>query len=424
MKLGIGKKLIGAHTIGFVFFLFLIIYSYITISSLLSIEKKSNDLANKIKLISDLQIFIQQLVMPANDYLITGDKKERENFVYLVTKISSTLANIKTIENKTVEETLIEIEADNGFIELQQKIMGLITTENPVNNKGAAGLVEEMNAFANTLTDKITKLHEIANKKMEHHSVEAFKIRKKTLNIYIFFMVILLSGFIFMIFSIMWGIVRPLLNLTNAVRVIGKGDLDYKVKVGTGDEIEILGDEFNNMAKSLKEKNEEIKALAIMDGVTSLYNQRYFMERLNEEFERVRRYKRNLSLIMIEIDYFKTKQDARENFISTKILKSISEIFNTAVRKSDVVACYEEEKFVIILPETGIDFAATLAERLRSEVESHDFSDSETQPDRKITISLGVASYREDLKSIDDLIKNADAALYRAKEAGRNRVCT
>jgi diguanylate cyclase (GGDEF)-like protein len=424
MKLGIGKKLIGAHTIGFVFFLFLIIYSYITISSLLSIEKKSNDLANKIKLISDLQIFIQQLVMPANDYLITGDKKERENFVYLVTKISSTLANIKTIENKTEEETLIEIEVDKGFIELQQKIMGLITTENPVNNKGAAGLVEEMNAFANALTDKITKLHEIANKKMEHHSVEAFKIRKKTLNIYIFFMVILLSGFIFIIFSIMWGIVRPLLNLTNAVRVIGKGDLDYKVKVGTGDEIEILGDEFNNMAKSLKEKNEEIKALAITDGVTSLYNQRYFMERLNEEFERVRRYKRNLSLIMIDIDHFKKYNDIHEHPKGNEILKDVAEILNTTVRQSDTVARYTEEKFIIVLPETGIDYATALAERLRREVEFYDFPDSEIQPSGRITISLGVASYREDLKSIDDLIKNAGAALYRAKEAGRNRVCT
>ncbi len=169
---------------------------------------------------------------------------------------------------------------------------------------------------------------------------------------------------------------------------------------------------------------EETKTLAITDGMTSLYNHRYFTERLNEEFERAQRYKRDISLIMIDIDFFKKYNDAHGHPKGDMVLKDFSETAKRVLRDSDVFARYGGEEFVIILVETASDVAVEVAEKLRKAVESKDFEGGESQPGGRVTISLGVASYTDGMESADYLVKKADNALYRAKEDGRNRVCT
>ncbi|HLA48315.1 MAG: hypothetical protein A2W77_02585 [Nitrospinae bacterium RIFCSPLOWO2_12_39_16] len=108
MKIGISKKIVIPYGIGLSIFLFIIAFSYINLSSLSSLLNKNTEIADRVKLISDLQVIIQKLVMPANDYLITGDKKERDTFAQLITELSSILAEVKVSENKTEEEKAIE----------------------------------------------------------------------------------------------------------------------------------------------------------------------------------------------------------------------------------------------------------------------------------------------------------------------------
>jgi nitrate/nitrite-specific signal transduction histidine kinase len=197
--------------------------------------------------------------MPPNDYLITGDIKERENFAHLVTEASSALTNVKMGGGKSDEELSFEKEAEKGFIELQQKAMVLLSTENPVANKEAARLMEEMDAFADGLTNLVENFHIIAKGEMEFHNKEASKIDNRILKIYILLLFVSLSGIIFTVLLITKGVVMPLLSLTDAAKVIAQGNLDHRIKIETGDEIEGLGKEFNNMAQSLKEKITEVK---------------------------------------------------------------------------------------------------------------------------------------------------------------------
>jgi len=168
---------------------------------------------------------------------------------------------------------------------------------------------------------------------------------------------------------------------------------------------------------------EETKVLSITDGMTSLYNYRYFMEHLNEEFERAKRYKRSLSVIMVDVDFFKKYNDANGHPKGDELLRKVAEIFKRTARISDTVARYGGEEFVVILPETCGEMAFGMAERLRKEVEANDFEGGKTQPGGRVTISLGVASYPEVTDSCEGIIKCADDALYRAKEEGRNRAC-
>lgn len=167
---------------------------------------------------------------------------------------------------------------------------------------------------------------------------------------------------------------------------------------------------------------EETKILSITDGVTSLYNHRYFRERLEEEFERAKRYKRPLSLIMIDLDFFKKYNDTNGHPKGDELLRNIAEIFKREARKSDIVARYGGEEFVIILPETLKETSVVMAERLRKEIESTVFKGGETQPGGRVTISLGISSY-DGSGTIEEFIKRADDALYCAKKDGRNRVC-
>lgn len=164
------------------------------------------------------------------------------------------------------------------------------------------------------------------------------------------------------------------------------------------------------------------KFYCIVDPVTMLYNYRFFLDRLNIEFERARRYKRSLTLLMIDIDHFRNYNNSLGFAQGDKLLKDLSNILEKKVRKSDVVARYGGEEFVIILPETEDATAYILAERLRREIEAYPFVGREKQPGEKVTVSIGIASNIEQLKSGVDLLRNVDSALSHAKEQGRNRV--
>lgn len=601
--MGISKRLIGLQGIGLVLFLLLAVFSYLSLSSYSSIHKRSVELARRIELVGDLQVLIHKILMPPNDYLITGDVKERRNFAGLITDTAAVLEKTRFGENKTDEEKALTNEVEKGFIELQQKALILLSTDKPVGNREAATLMKEMDAFGDELENRIEKLHTLIRAEMESHDKQTNAIKKRTFGIFIALVLMSIAGIILMGFMVRRKITLPLSELTSSAKIIGQGNLEYRIEVKSDDEIGALGSGFNNMAQSLKEKIDEVheyaaklektnrqldqnilqlyalynisksltatlemekllnqvvekvsqalklhrinvmlvntdrtdlyivsgekipdktkaisfklgegvygliavtgiaeiindlqrhpafkptegldddvsslicapfkgrgqviglinayrlggetfdeasyelinaaasqigialenarlfeetKTLAITDGMTSLFNYRYFRERLNEEFERARRYKRGLSFVMIDIDFFKKYNDLNGHPKGDKLLKDFSQILKKIFRSTDIVARYGGEEFVIILPETGKETAVEIAERLRKEVEATDFEGGVTQPGGRVTISLGVTSYSEGLPSADDLVKNADDLLYRAKEEGRNRVC-
>lgn len=161
--------------------------------------------------------------------------------------------------------------------------------------------------------------------------------------------------------------------------------------------------------------------LALTDGLTGLLNHRTFQERLQSEFERSLRYGSFLSLIILDIDFFKQINDAYGHPQGDKVLKELANILRKSTRGVDILARYGGEEFVIILPETESANAELLAERIRETVKRHEF---EVDGERlNLTISLGVASYpHPEVLSKGDLINRADGALYQAKE-GRDRAC-
>ena len=169
--------------------------------------------------------------------------------------------------------------------------------------------------------------------------------------------------------------------------------------------------------------HEEIARLAVTDGLTGLYNHRAFQEKLSEETNRAERYFKTFSLIMLDIDHFKSFNDIYGHQTGDLALKEISKIIRKELRTVDFPARYGGEEFILILPETSVDGALIVAERIRRAVAEHEFM-SEGKERLLLTVSAGVACYPDDATPKEDLIKKADHALYFAKDRGRNTVCT
>lgn len=173
------------------------------------------------------------------------------------------------------------------------------------------------------------------------------------------------------------------------------------------------------LRKELDLVHKKIAENSIKDGLTDLYNHRYFMEALEIEFERASRYKRDFSLLMIDIDHFKAINDTYGHQAGDEVLSGLSKVFCSCVRKSDVVCRYGGEEFAIILPDTGRENARLTAEKIRKETEQIKLRNNENFI--TVTISIGVST-NNGIDSSRLLIGESDKALYRAKSNGRNRV--
>ena len=165
---------------------------------------------------------------------------------------------------------------------------------------------------------------------------------------------------------------------------------------------------------------DELKKLSITDGLTQLYNSRYFYAQLKGEIERCNRYSHKLSLLLLDIDNFKEYNDTFGHLEGDKILVRLGRVIKSCLRKMDTAYRYGGEEFTIILPGTDGEEAHTVAERLRAAVLEEDFTDGQ-HPDVRITISIGVTQYLQEEK-IASFVQRADQAMYQSKQAGRNRV--
>jgi diguanylate cyclase (GGDEF)-like protein len=165
---------------------------------------------------------------------------------------------------------------------------------------------------------------------------------------------------------------------------------------------------------------EKAKLLSVTDPLTELFNMRYFHDFASLEFERVRRYSRTLSVAMVDIDHFKVINDTHGHGIGDLVLREISARIKNSIRTVDVVARYGGDEFIILMPETALNEARQVAERVwRAVAES---AIEKAGDPVSVTLSIGIAEMKKGINSLDELIKCADQSLYKAKSSGTNRI--
>ncbi len=206
----------------------------------------------------------------------------------------------------------------------------------------------------------------------------------------------------------------PMIVYSDVVGVINVTN-KKKGKEFTEEDVEMLKAVADQAAVAVNKA--QLWDMAVTDSLTGLYVRRYFMVKLQEEIHRAERYGKRLSVIMADLDRFKKINDTYGHDAGDRALKAISKFLQKNIRDVDAIARYGGEEFVMLIPDTDKEAAYCLAQRLRAELAKVKLEDLPP-----ITISLGIATYPSDSTDIEELIKKADAAMYEAKQKGRNRV--
>ncbi|WP_323590243.1 sensor domain-containing diguanylate cyclase [Aliarcobacter butzleri] len=232
-------------------------------------------------------------------------------------------------------------------------------------------------------------------------------------------------------------IIKPIYNLVKqSIKIKNRKYNDVSQIESPILEIALLSASFENMAQSINSyqnsleekvkqrteellvKNAELLRLSITDNLTKLYNRVKLDKSLQEEMNRSLRYNTNFSIILLDIDYFKKVNDNFGHQVGDEVLIESAQILSKNIRNVDILGRWGGEEFLVICPETKIEDAIKVASHINEAIKLHKFS---TYPNT-ITMSLGVATFSKHIKNVDDIILNADKALYQAKEEGRDKV--
>ena len=228
-------------------------------------------------------------------------------------------------------------------------------------------------------------------------------------------------------------------SIDNSIEALKKGAFDYILK--PFEDLGVISDAANRAIANLSgirrqqyllntlsrqnaeldSLNQEFREMAIRDGLTGLFNHRYAKERLDDEFERAKRFGRDLTVLFMDLDHFKCYNDTHGHQAGDEILQILAALMMKSVRESDTLARWGGEEFVVISPETNKEQGCILAEKIRIAVAEHEFPNASQQPLGLVSLSIGISSRSDTTENAEKLLRFADDAVYAAKDSGRNR---
>ncbi|WP_419780679.1 sensor domain-containing diguanylate cyclase [Maridesulfovibrio sp.] len=242
------------------------------------------------------------------------------------------------------------------------------------------------------------------------------RIKEERNHIVVLFVTMFVGGLLLIVPAIYLRILKPLNRLMRQVEVLSKGDLGVPCRWSGHDELSLLGKTLDDMRSMLDKDFSIMQEIAVTDELTGLPNRRGFNGEVEKLLRLSGRYNHHLSLALFDLDHFKQINDNYGHATGDEVLKLFAEVISGRIRNTDLFARIGGEEFVLVMPETLLEDACNLLDKLRVSVAEHPFSHGE-----QVTVSVGVVAYtgREKLEWLMDI---ADKALYQAKEQGRNRI--
>ncbi len=248
--------------------------------------------------------------------------------------------------------------------------------------------------------------------------VANFKIEQTFQKIFIL-LILAFTALIIAMFMIRKKVLLPISSLTKTILSFQKGEKNIIKTIYNDDEIGLMTEQFFTMKQKLDDDYDAIEKLALTDSLTKISNRRGFFEHSGELFKLTQRTKAPLTLMILDIDFFKKVNDTYGHIVGDEILKHLVKNIKKMLRDSDIFARFGGEEFIVLLPQTDINGALEVAEKIRSSVETNTYTDEEvTVP---ITISIGISQWNNE-RELKQLIQRTDEALYVAKDTGRNKI--
>jgi diguanylate cyclase (GGDEF)-like protein len=374
-----------------------------------------------------LENALREIDHSAYRYAIEGDRSALAGFKPLQEEIDryfnqlgeseSRFGSVKHAHSRiSIAETLA------AWKKAQARLVQVL--QQPAGTAKAVAALNRAHPAIDPVYDTIAQFHHLSLQDMQLRLQYAHTIMNRT---YLAVLGAILIGLVVLIaVGIVVGrsVLQPISKLQEAASRLAEKDFSHRVRLRNNvDELGQLGRAFNVASSILQRLYHELERRSKHDGLTGALNRAAFDERLPVECDRADRHERPLSLLMVDIDFFKRVNDGYGHQAGDCVLKAIVGMLNEISRPGDVVARYGGEEFVVILPETDANDAKAMAERVRSTIGRAriDFAAGE---DIAVTVSVGCASREPNTATPGDLVRAADAALYQAKRSGRNRVVT
>jgi len=372
-----------------------------------------------------LQADLREIDHAAYRYAVEGDRSASDQFAVLaalvdwqldeLTKIEMQFGLVEPAQANNVEPNIIR-----PWTQVKVTFQELFQFE-PGSPQSVLALKQAQLAIL-PVYDTINDFYHSSMKDLQHRLSSAQAVGEETFLAMIGAIVIGLGVLIGMGGMVGRSILHPIADLREAATKLGEKDFSHRIRLrNESDELGQLAKSINLASETLQKLYGELERRSTHDGLTGVLNRAAFDERLVAEFTGADRFHRPLSLLMVDIDFFKRVNDTRGHQAGDDVLQAVAKLLGESIREGDMLTRYGGEEFAVILPETDVDSAVVLAERLRQAVENTPIV-SGLSEEISLTVSIGCASRSPLIAKPEDLIRTADSALYAAKGSGRNRV--
>lgn len=361
-----------------------------------------------------LRQLLSRAYRPVKDYIIHGGQEEREEFLRLAEQIDQAFDEVLSASLDVPEEGDLLLDAQELWAKETEVTKQILMLADPAEDELAMQKMDIMDDYFDQVLSSVERANVLMLHEMESYSHVA---REYFQRVYVLAIGAIAIGIVISIVAVLLiagSILRPLQTLQTGVRRFGSGSLSHRIGQLSTDEFGELALAFDSMADRLEE-------MAARDSLTRLFNRREFLRYLTAELKRSERYHHSMALLMLDIDHFKSVNDQHGHQVGDEALKAMAARISRSVRSVDHVSRYGGEEIILILPETGRQEALSMANQLRARIENETFQ-LPGGLEIALTASIGVAVFPTDARTESQLVAAADAAVYEAKNEGRNCV--
>ncbi len=373
-------------------------------------------------LVVRLQPLVHEAIALPHRYVLAGTDDDRERLRLHIFRIDQAIATSAKFEFNLEEERESFARAAEAWQQARATALEIVALPGPANSPEVLARLQQLRQQGETVIAELEWIEEIVAVEITDLLAANHRLERK-MRWWIGF--IFLAGVGIALGSgilLARSVLQPMRELEAGAKRFAAGELGFRLLPRSRDEISQLKQTFNSMAATLEENQLALRELSMRDQLTGLFNHREFYRLLGEELARSRRYGHPVSLLMLDIDYFKRVNDTYGHLAGDQVLRRLPDLIRSQLRVNDLPCRYGGEEFGLILPETGQQQALEVAERIRGVVaqEPIDLADGGRL---RVSVSLGIATFPTGAANEERLVAAADLALYEAKRTGRNRVC-